>query len=115
MFLNADLGLCLMPSAAGEPPLATSCYRRGGERIYCLKSLSLLVFSHLDKLISKSLWLLICFSSLVFLSTPPSLPPYTLHIALPQEVQEVCEVGGSGGGDGGGREERPSPEIYERA
>lgn len=57
---------------------------------------------------------MICFSSLVFLSTPPALPPFALHIALPQEVQEVGEVGGSGGG-GGGREERTSPEISERA
>lgn len=31
-----------------------------------------------------------------------SLSLSTLHIALPQEVQEVCEVGGSGGGGGGG-------------
>lgn len=42
-----------------------------------------------------------------------SLSLSTLHIALPQEVQEVCEVGGSGGGSGGGGEERTSPEISE--
>lgn len=71
---------------------------------------SSLRFSHLKKLISDSLWLLICFSSLLFLSTPPfslSLSRSALHIALPQEV---CEVGGSGGGGG---EERTSPEISE--
>lgn len=71
---------------------------------------SSLRFSHLKKLISHSLWLLICFSSLLFLSTPPfslSLSRSALHIALPQEV---CEVGGSGGGGG---EERTSPEISE--
>lgn len=31
---NADLGLCLMLSAAGEQSLATSCYSRGTEIIY---------------------------------------------------------------------------------